>query len=173
MWYLSEKVAAEQIELHLHSNLKSSQKKNNFNFNNDIFDIDSVEVSDSNHWIKRSSSTEQKYQKVKEISQISKIVKSKIMFMRILFKLVYSSKKNLNEIHLSRKFELQEMLLRLKEKNSIVHINTAYKWKADKIQLVNLEKTMSETLNKLANWQKVLWTQQIKHSELIKSDLSH
>ena len=48
------------------------------------------------------------------------------------------------------------MLSRLKEKNFVVHVNTAYKWKADKIQLVNLKKTTSETLNELANWQKVL-----------------
>jgi len=64
---------------------------------------------------------------MKEISQISKIVKSKIIFMKILFKSVYSLKENLNEICLSRKFELQEMLLKLKEKNSVVHINTTYK----------------------------------------------
>ena len=125
--YLSKKIAVEQIELHSHSNLRSSQKKNNFNFNNDIFDIDSIEVSDSNHQIKRSNSTEQKYQKAKKISQISKIVKSKTAFMRTLFKSVYSLKENLNKIHLSRKFELWEMLLRLKEKNSVVCINTAYK----------------------------------------------
>ena len=81
------------------------------------------------------------------------------MFMRTLFKSVYSSKENLNEICLSRKFELWEMLSKLKEKNSVVHINTAYKWKADKIQLINLEKMMSETLSELANWQKVLWVQ--------------
>ena len=43
------------------------------------------------------------------------------------------------------------MLSRLKEKNSVIHINTAYKQKADKIQLVNLEKMMSETLDELAN----------------------
>ena len=127
MWYLNEKVIIKQIELHSYLNLKLLQKKNNFDFNNDVFDVDSIEVSDSNHWTERLSSTEQKYQKVKEISQISKIVKSKIMFMRILFKLVYSSKKNLNEIHLSRKFELQEMLSRSKKKNSVIHINTTYK----------------------------------------------
>ena len=34
---------------------------------------------------------------------------------------------NSNEIHLSRKFELWEMLSRLKEKNSVVHVNTTYK----------------------------------------------
>ena len=53
---------------------------------------------------------------------------------------------------MSRKFELQEMLLKLKEKNSVIHINTAYKWKTDKIQSVNLEKMMSETSNELTNW---------------------
>ena len=90
--------------------------------------------------------------------------------MRILFKLIYSLKENLNKICLSRKFELQEMLLKLKEKNSVVHINTAYKWKADKIQLVNLEKITNETSNKLANWQKILWAWWMKHLKLIKSD---
>ena len=106
MWYLSKKVAVKQIELHSHSNLKSSQKKNNFDFNNDVFDVNNVKVFNLNHWIKKLSSIEWKYQKIKEISWISKIVKSKMMFMRTLFKSVYSLKKNSNEIHLSRKFEL-------------------------------------------------------------------
>ena len=61
MQYLSKKIVIKQIELHSHSNLKSSQKKNNFNFNNNIFDIDNVEVFNSNHQIKRFSSIEQKY----------------------------------------------------------------------------------------------------------------
>ena len=43
------------------------------------------------------------------------------------------------------------MLLRLKEKNSIIHINTAYKQKVNKIQFINLERMMNETLSKLAN----------------------
>ena len=47
--------------------------------------------------------------------------------MKTLFKSIYSLKKNSNKIHLSKKFELQEMLLRLKEKNSVIHINTIYK----------------------------------------------
>ena len=116
MWYLSKKVAAEQIELHLHLNLKLLQKKNNFDFNNDVFDVDSIEVFNSNHWIEKLSSTEWEYQKIKEISWISKIVKLKIAFIRTLFKSVYSLKENLNEIHLSRKFELQEMLSKSKKK---------------------------------------------------------
>ena len=66
--YLNKKVAAEQIELYSHLNLKLLQKKNNFDFNNDVFDVDNVEVSDSNHQIKKLSFTKQKYQKVKEIS---------------------------------------------------------------------------------------------------------
>jgi len=136
--------------------LKSLQKKNNFNFNNNIFDVDNIEVSDLNHQIKKSSFIEQKYQKMKEISWISKIVKLKTVFIKTLFKSVYSLKKNLNEICLSRKFELQEILSRLKEKNSVIYVNTTYKWKADKIQSVNLKKTINETLNELTNWQKVL-----------------
>ena len=71
--------------------------------------------------------------------------------MRILFKSVYSLKEDLNEIHLSRKFELQKILLKLKEKNSVVHINIAYKQKANKIQLLNLKKMMSETSDELIN----------------------
>ena len=58
MQYLNKKVVTEQIELHLHSNLKLLQKKKNFDFNNDVFDIDSIEVSDSNHQIERLSSTD-------------------------------------------------------------------------------------------------------------------
>ena len=61
----------------------------------------------------------------------------------------------------------------MKEKNSVICINTAYKWKANKIQSVNLKKTTDETLNELINWQKVLWAQQMKHLKLIKSDSSH
>ena len=88
---------------------------------------------------------------MKEISQISKIIKSKIMFIRTLFKLVYSSKKNSNEICLSKKFELQKILLKLKEKNFVVHINTTYKQKMNKIQFVNLKKITDKTLNELIN----------------------
>ena len=73
------------------------------------------------------------------------------MFMRILFKSVYSLKEDLNEIHLSRKFELQKILLKLKEKNSVIHINIIYKQKANKIQLLNLEKMISETSDELIN----------------------
>ena len=43
------------------------------------------------------------------------------------------------------------MLLRLKEKNSVVCVNTAYKQKMNKIQSVNLEKIISETLSELVN----------------------
>ena len=131
-------------------------KKNNFNFNNDIFDIDSIKIFNSNHQIKKSSFTEWEYQKTKKISWISKIVKSKTMFMKTLFKSIYSLKKNLNEIHLSKKFELWEMLLKLKEKNSVIHVNTTYKQKMNKIQSVNLEKMTSETLSKLINWWEIL-----------------
>ena len=71
--------------------------------------------------------------------------------MRTLFKLVYSSKKNSNEICLSKKFELQKILLKLKEKNFVVHINTTYKQKMNKIQFVNLKKITDKTLNELIN----------------------
>ena len=71
--------------------------------------------------------------------------------MKTLFKSVYSSKENLNEICLSRKFELQEMLLKSKKKNSVIHVNTTYKQKVNKIQSVNLEKIINETSSKLIN----------------------
>ena len=136
----------------MYLNQKSLAKRINFDFNNDVFDIESVEVSDLNYWAERLSSTDQKYQKMKEISWISKIIKLKMIFMRTLFKSVYSLKENLNEVHLSRKFELWEMLLRSKEKNSVIHINTVYKQKVNKIQLINLERTTDKTLNELINW---------------------
>ena len=93
--------------------------------------------------------------------------------MRTLFKSVYSSKRDSNEFCLSRKFELWKMLSRTKEKNFVICINTAYKQKMNKIQSVNLEKMMSEISDELINWQKVLWAQWMKHSELIKLNLSH
>ena len=43
------------------------------------------------------------------------------------------------------------MLSKLKEKNSVIHINTIYKQKANKIQLINLEKMTDETSDELAN----------------------
>ena len=126
-----------------------------------------------NHQIERSSFIEQKYQKVKEILQISKIIKSKTTFIKTLFKSVYSRKKDSNKFHLLRKFKLWEMLSRMKEKNSMIHINTTYKWKMNKIQSINLEKITSETSSKLINWQEVLWAWWMKHSELIKLNSSH
>ena len=68
MQYLSKKITVKQIELYLHLNLKLLQKKNDFDFNNDVFDVDSVEVFNLNHQTEKSSSTEQKYQKTKKIS---------------------------------------------------------------------------------------------------------
>ena len=152
MQYLSKRVIAEQTELYSHSNQRLSEKRIHFDDNDDIFDIVAVKVSDSNYQAEVLHLNNQKYLKVKEISWISKIIKSKMMFMRTLFKLIYSRKDDLNEFHLSRKFELWEMLLRMKEKNSVICVNTTYKQKMNKIQSVNLERMMNKTLNKLANW---------------------
>ena len=74
------------------------EKKNNFDFNNEVFDINSVKMFDLNYYAEKLSFTDQEYQKMKEILWISKIFKSKMMFMKTLFKSIYSSKKNLNEI---------------------------------------------------------------------------
>jgi len=59
------------------------------------------------------------------------------------------------------------------KKKDYVHVNIAYKQKADKIKLVNLEKSTDETPGKLTNWWEVLWAWQMKHSELIESDSPH
>jgi hypothetical protein len=128
------------------------KKKIKFDLNNNIFDIDNIELSDSNCQVEKSNSTDQKYQKTAEILWISKIIKSKTAFMRTLFKSVYVKKKNSNEIHLSKKFKLWEMLSKTKKKNSVMHINTAYKWKMNKIQSINLEKMMRKKSNELINW---------------------
>ena len=37
------------------------------------------------------------------------------------------------------------------KKNSVVHVNTAYKQKVNKIQFINLKKIIDETSNELAN----------------------
>ena len=52
---------------------------------------------------------------------------------------------------MSRKFELWKILSRLKEKNSIIHINIVYKQKVNKIQSINLERIIDETSDELTN----------------------
>jgi len=47
--YLSKKVVTDQIESYSYLNQKSLKKRVDFNFNNDIFDVSNVEVSDSNY----------------------------------------------------------------------------------------------------------------------------
>ena len=42
-------------------------------------------------------------------------------------------------------------VVEIKRKNSVIHVNTTYKQKMNKIQSVNLEKMTSEALNKLIN----------------------
>ena len=49
MQYLSKKVTAELIELYSHLNQKSLIKRINFDFNDDVFNVESVEVSDLNY----------------------------------------------------------------------------------------------------------------------------
>ena len=43
------------------------------------------------------------------------------------------------------------MLLKSKKKNSVIHINTVYKQKMNKIQFINLEKMINEISDKLTN----------------------
>ena len=43
------------------------------------------------------------------------------------------------------------MFVKLREKNYIIHINTVYKWKMNKIKLINLEKITEEVPDKLFN----------------------
>ena len=74
-----------------------------------------------------------------------------MMFMKILFKLVYSSVEVPSEIYLLKRFEWRDMFAKLREKNYIIHINTAYKQKVDKIKPVNLKKTIGEVSGKLSN----------------------
>ena len=69
----------------------------------------------------------------------------------MLFKLIYSSMKVPSEIHLSKRFEWQDMFVKLRKKNYIIHINTTYKWKANKIKLVNLRKTIKKVPDELSN----------------------
>ena len=74
-----------------------------------------------------------------------------MMFMRMLFKPVYSSVEVLSKICLLKRFEWRDIFIKLREKNHVIHINIAYKWKADKIKLVNLEKTTGKVSGKLFN----------------------
>ena len=71
--------------------------------------------------------------------------------MGMLFKPMYSLVEVLNEIHLLKRFEWQDMFIKLREKNYVIHINTTYKQKADKIKSVNLGKTTGEIPGRLFN----------------------
>ena len=61
MWYLSKTIIAEQIKLDLHLNLRLLKKKIDFDFDNNIFNVDNVKVSDLNYWTEKSSFTDWKY----------------------------------------------------------------------------------------------------------------
>ena len=65
------------------------------------------------------------------------------------------------------------MFAKLRKKNHIIHINTAYKQKADKIKPVNLGKTTGKVPGRLSNWWDILWAQQMVKPELIESDSPH
>ena len=67
MQCLSKKVITEQIELNSHLSQKSLKKKVDFNFNNDVFDVENIEVSDLNYQAERLSFIDQKYQEMKRI----------------------------------------------------------------------------------------------------------
>ena len=165
--YLSEKATAEQFDSFSHSDYELLKKSDVFDSNVDVFDVENVKLSDSNCESMKSNFISQKS------LQFSKLVKLKTVFMRMLFKSIYLLKKDLKKVCLSRKFDLCDMFSKSKEKNSVVHINTAYKWKTDKIKSVDSDQLMSEASDELANWWEVLWAQWMKHSELIKSDSFH
>ena len=73
------------------------------------------------------------------------------MFMNMLFKPMYSSVEVPSEIYLLKRFGWQDMFAKLRKKNCVIHINTAYKQKVDKIKPVNLKKTIGEVSGKLSN----------------------
>ena len=71
--------------------------------------------------------------------------------MEILFKLVYSLVEVLSEIHLLKRFGWRDIFMKLRKKNYVVHINTAYKWKVNKIKSINLGKMIGKVSGGLSN----------------------
>ena len=71
--------------------------------------------------------------------------------MKMLFKPVYFLAEVPSEICLLKRFGWQDMFIKLREKNYIIHINTTYKQKADKIKPVNLEKMTGKVPGRLSN----------------------
>ena len=71
--------------------------------------------------------------------------------MEILFKSIYSLIEVLSEIHLLKRFKWQNIFVKLRKKNYVIHINITYKWKVDKIKLVNLKKMTGKVSGKLFN----------------------
>ena len=64
---------------------------------------------------------------------------------------MYSSTEVLNEIYLSKRFEWWDIFVKLREKDCVIHVNTAYKWKMDKIKPVNLKKITGKVSGRLSN----------------------
>ena len=71
--------------------------------------------------------------------------------METLFKSIYSSVEVVNEICLLKRFEWQDIFAKLREKNCVIYVNTAYKQKVNKIKSINLEKITGKVPDRLSN----------------------
>ena len=140
-------MTANEIDLYSHSNYG----------NDGVLGVGNVEIDLSSKGSNRVGQGFRNSDEQRGFSRVSKFVKSKTAFMGTLFKPVYSSAEVPSEIRLSKRFGWRDMFAKLREKDRVIHINTAYKRKADKIKPVNLEKTTGEIPDGLSNWWNVLW----------------
>jgi len=99
--------------------------------------------------------------------------KSKTAFIGSRFRPVYSSTNDVCETRLSRKFEFRDMLSRLKTKKGDVHVNTAYKRKADKVRPVNSDQSTGEAPGGLPDWFEILWKRRMKYPKEMETDPPH
>src|SRR5215471_6597418 len=117
--------------------------------------------------------TAQSSKKGQNFSAKPKQKKSKTAFIESCFRSVYSSTNDVCETRLSRKFEFCDMLSRLKTKKGDVHVNTAYKHKADKVRPVNSDQSTGEAPGGLPDWFEILWKRQMKYPKKMETDPPH
>ena len=77
------------------------------------------------------------------------------------------------ELRKSRTFNLCDAYIQARSNDQCVHVNTAYKRKADKIRPVDLGESTGEGPGGLSNWWDVMWEHKMQYPERIETDPPH
>jgi hypothetical protein len=98
---------------------------------------------------------------------------SETAFLHSKFRPLPIPRKSANEIRLSRRTSLFNLVAPNNSPAELVAVNTAYKRKADKVKPLDLGESTGETPGGLANWKQVLWRKRMENPQLIETDPPH